>query len=70
MRRIRILDVSQREPFISARVQPVPDLNKPDVELDALVLNLLVRIDLLNQHIEKMEEARTQERKKIPERKA
>ena len=37
---------------------------------DALVLNLLVRIDLLNQHIEKLEEARTQERKKIPERKA
>lgn len=37
---------------------------------DALVLNLLVRIDLLNQHIEKLEEARTQERKKAPERKA
>jgi hypothetical protein len=37
---------------------------------DALVLNLLIRIDLLNQHIEKLEEARTQERKKIPERKA
>jgi hypothetical protein len=37
---------------------------------DALVLNLLVRIDLLNQHIEKLEEARTHERKKIPERKA
>jgi hypothetical protein len=37
---------------------------------DALVLNLLVRIDLLNQHIDKLEEARSQERKKIPERKA
>ncbi|MCA9668838.1 MAG: endopeptidase La [Myxococcales bacterium] len=38
--RVRILDYSQRDPFIVSRVQPVPDLTKPDVELDALVLNL------------------------------
>ncbi|MCC6746305.1 MAG: endopeptidase La [Deltaproteobacteria bacterium] len=38
--RVRIVDYSQRDPFIVARVQPAPDLSKPDVELDALVLNL------------------------------
>jgi len=38
--RVRILDYSQRDPFIVSRVQAVPDLSKPDVELDALVLNL------------------------------
>ena len=38
--RVRILDYTQREPFIIAQVQPTPDLPKPDVELDALVLNL------------------------------
>lgn len=37
---------------------------------DALVLNLLVRIDLLNQHLHRLEEARMQERKQVPERKA
>jgi ATP-dependent Lon protease len=38
--RVRILDYSQRDPFIVSRVQAMPDLAKPDVELDALVLNL------------------------------
>jgi len=38
--RVRILDYSQRDPFIVSRVQAVPDFAKPDVELDALVLNL------------------------------
>jgi ATP-dependent Lon protease len=38
--RVRILEYTQRDPFIVSRVQAVPDLTKPDVELDALVLNL------------------------------
>ena len=38
--RVRMLEYSQHDPFIVSRVQPVPDLLKPDVELDALVLNL------------------------------
>ena len=38
--RVRILDYTMRDPFINSRVQAVPDLTKPDVELDALVLNL------------------------------
>jgi ATP-dependent Lon protease len=38
--RVRLLEYSQREPFILSRVQPVPDSTQPDVELDALVLNL------------------------------
>jgi ATP-dependent Lon protease len=38
--RVRILEYTQRDPFIVSRVQAVPDITKPDVELDALVLNL------------------------------
>jgi ATP-dependent Lon protease len=38
--RVRVLDYSQRDPFIVSKVQAMPDLTKPDVELDALVLNL------------------------------
>ncbi|MCK5798149.1 MAG: endopeptidase La [Deltaproteobacteria bacterium] len=38
--RFRMVEYSQHDPFIVSRVQPVPDLLKPDVELDALVLNL------------------------------
>lgn len=38
--RVRIVDFSQRDPFIMARIQAMPDISKPDVELDALVLNL------------------------------
>jgi ATP-dependent Lon protease len=38
--RVRILEYTQRDPFIISRVNAVPDLSKPDVELDALVLNL------------------------------
>lgn len=38
--RVRILDYTQRDPFIVAQSQAMPDLTKPDVELDALVLNL------------------------------
>ena len=38
--RIRLLDHTQTDPFIVSHVQTVPDLTKPDVELDALVLNL------------------------------
>jgi ATP-dependent Lon protease len=38
--RIRILEYSQRDPFMVSRIQVVPDAAKPDVELDALVLNL------------------------------
>ena len=38
--RVRTIDYPQRDPFIVARVQAMPDLAKPDVELDALVLNL------------------------------
>jgi ATP-dependent Lon protease len=40
VQRVQIVDYKQRDPFIVAQVRPVPDLNKPDVELDALVLNL------------------------------
>src|SRR5580765_2995699 len=35
--RIRISEYSQQEPFILARVQPIPDASGVDVELDALV---------------------------------
>ena len=38
--RVRIIEYTQRDPFIISRVQAVPDMTKPDVELDALVLNL------------------------------
>ena len=38
--RVRVLEYQQREPFMIGRVQSVPDLPMPDVELDALVLNL------------------------------
>ena len=38
--RIRLVDVSNQEPFMTARVQPLPDLPVTDVELDALVMNL------------------------------
>jgi len=38
--RVRIMEFSQRDPFMIANVKPMPDLTRPDVELDALVLNL------------------------------
>ena len=38
--RIRLLDVSGQDPFMTARVQALPDLPTNDVELDALVLNV------------------------------
>ncbi|MBW2733482.1 MAG: endopeptidase La [Deltaproteobacteria bacterium] len=38
--RIRMLEYTQRDPYIISKVQPLPDLSKPDVELDALVVNL------------------------------
>jgi ATP-dependent Lon protease len=38
--RIRIAEYQQQEPFIVARVQPIPDPTTTDVELDALVMNL------------------------------
>jgi ATP-dependent Lon protease len=38
--RIRIQEYQQQEPFILAKVQPVPDPTASDVELDALVMNL------------------------------
>jgi ATP-dependent Lon protease len=38
--RIRLLEVSGQDPFMTARVQPLPDLPTTDVELDALVMNL------------------------------
>ena len=38
--RIRLVDISNQEPFMTARVQPLPDLPVTDVELDALVMNL------------------------------
>ena len=38
--RIRLVDVNNQEPFMTARVQPLPDLPVTDVELDALVMNL------------------------------
>src|SRR4029453_17194191 len=36
--RIKISEYTQQEPFILARVQPVPDPTATDVELDALVM--------------------------------
>jgi len=38
--RIRIVEFTTLDPFIQARVQPVVDRASPDVELDALVMNL------------------------------
>src|SRR6202161_3143233 len=38
--RIRLLDVSGQDPFMTARVQALPDQPTNDVELDALVLNV------------------------------
>jgi ATP-dependent Lon protease len=38
--RIRLVDINNQEPFMTARVQPLPDLPVTDVELDALVMNL------------------------------
>ena len=38
--RIRILEVGGQDPFMTAKVQPLPDAPSADVELDALVMNL------------------------------
>src|SRR4051812_10770120 len=38
--RIRLLEIAGQDPFMSARVQALPDPNGSSVELDALVLNL------------------------------
>ncbi len=38
--RIRILEIGGQEPFMTARVQALPDSPASDVELDALVLNV------------------------------
>jgi ATP-dependent Lon protease len=38
--RIRLLEVSGQDPFMTAKVQPLPDAPSTDVELDALVMNL------------------------------
>jgi ATP-dependent Lon protease len=38
--RIRLLEVSGQDPFMTARVQALPDQPTSDVELDALVLNV------------------------------
>src|SRR5450432_1507939 len=38
--RFEVTDVSGQDPFMTARVQPLPDLPVTDVELDALVMNL------------------------------
>src|SRR5437867_3925847 len=38
--RVRIADYLSHDPFITARVSPVPDPTVTDVELDALVMNL------------------------------
>jgi ATP-dependent Lon protease len=38
--RIRLLEVSGQDPFMTARVQALPDLPTSDVELDALVMNV------------------------------
>src|ERR1044071_9314245 len=38
--RIRLMEVSGQDPFMTARVQPLPDAPSTDVELDALVMNL------------------------------
>src|SRR6266513_763012 len=38
--RIRLLEVAGQDPFMTAKVQPLPDPTGASVELDALVLNL------------------------------
>src|ERR1043165_4974503 len=38
--RIRLLEVAGQDPFMTAKVQPIPDAPSADVELDALVMNL------------------------------
>src|SRR3954466_8620535 len=38
--RIRLVEVGGQDPFMTARVQPLPDSPSTDVELDALVMNL------------------------------
>ena len=38
--RIRMLEIAGQDPFMTARVQPLPDPTGSSVELDALVLNL------------------------------
>ncbi|HEY4393331.1 MAG TPA: endopeptidase La [Polyangia bacterium] len=38
--RIRILEIGGQEPFMTARVQALPDAPSSDVELDALVMNV------------------------------
>jgi ATP-dependent Lon protease len=38
--RIRILEIGGQEPFMTARVQALPDSPSTDVELDALVMNV------------------------------
>ncbi len=38
--RIRLLEVGGQDPFMTAKVQPLPDTPSTDVELDALVMNL------------------------------
>ena len=38
--RITVAEYTQQEPFIIAKVQPIPDPTPTDVELDALVMNL------------------------------
>src|SRR6188508_2560023 len=38
--RIRLLEVAGQDPFMTAKVQPLPDPTSSDVELDALVMNL------------------------------
>jgi ATP-dependent Lon protease len=38
--RIRLLDIGGSEPFMTARVQALPDSSATDVELDALVMNV------------------------------
>lgn len=38
--RVRVLEYTQQDPFMVSRVHALPDLLRPDVELDALVLNL------------------------------
>jgi ATP-dependent Lon protease len=38
--RIRLIEVGGQDPFMTARVQPLPDSPATDVELDALVMNL------------------------------
>jgi ATP-dependent Lon protease len=38
--RIRIVEMGGQDPFMTAKVQPLPDAPSTDVELDALVMNL------------------------------